>query len=75
MSRDLLSKLIKRPAVAAIALVLTLSAAVCLAANQPQKKQPKPAAHQTVYYHDKVGDSDNKIQWAPVGEPPGFMAP
>jgi hypothetical protein len=63
MKRNLLSKLIKRPAIAAITLALASSATVCLAANQPQKKQPKPASHQTVYYHDTVGNSDKNIQW------------
>ena len=75
MNRNLLFKLVKKPAAAAIALPLASSATVCLAANQGQEKQPKPATHQTVYYHDKVGNSDNQIQWAPVGKPPGFMAP
>jgi hypothetical protein len=75
MSGNLLSKLISRPAIAAIALALVSSATVCLAANQGQKQQPKPAAHQTVYYHDTVGNTDTQIQWAPVGKPPGFMAP
>jgi hypothetical protein len=75
MKKNLLSKLIKGPAVAAIALVLTSSATVCLAGTQEQTKHRKPASHQTNYQQEKVGNSDSQIQWAPVGKPPGFMAP
>jgi hypothetical protein len=72
MKKNLLSKLIKGPA---IALALTSSATVCLAGTQGQTKHRKPTSHQTNYYQDKVGNSDSQIQWAPVGKPPGFMEP
>jgi len=71
----MLSKLIKRPAVAAIALALASSATVCLARTQGQAKNRKPVSHQWNYFHDKVGNTDTQIQWAPVGKPPGFTEP
>jgi hypothetical protein len=75
MRRNLLSKVIKRPAGAAITLALASSATVCLASTQGQTKQPKPALHHTNYYHDKLGNSDSQIQWAPVGSRPVSPSP
>ena len=75
MKRNLLSKLRKRPAVAAIALVLVSNAIVCLAGTEGQTKHSKPASHHTTYYQDKVGNSNSAIQWAPVGKPSNFVEP
>ena len=63
MKKNVLSKLIKGPAVAVIALALTSSATVCLAGTQGQTKHRKPASQQTNYYQAKVGNSDKDIQW------------
>ncbi|MGA8481245.1 MAG: hypothetical protein WB696_25035 [Chthoniobacterales bacterium] len=27
------------------------------------------------YFHDKVGNTETQIQWAPVGKPPDFTEP
>ena len=85
MRRNLLSQLIKMPAVAAITVALASSATVCLAGTQGQTKHRKAASHHTNYYQDKVGNSGSEIhpyqdkvgqiQWAPVGKPPGFTEP
>ena len=75
MRTSLLSTLVKRPAVAAIALALASSASICLAGTERQPKNPTPVSHQWNYFHDKVGNTDTQIQWAPVGKPPGFTEP
>ncbi|MEY2604072.1 MAG: hypothetical protein QOH31_1863 [Verrucomicrobiota bacterium] len=75
MRTSLLSTSIKSPAVAAIALVLVSSASICLAGTERQPKNPTPVSHQWNYFHDKVGNTDTQIQWAPVGKPPGFTEP
>jgi hypothetical protein len=46
-----------------------------LAGTERQPKNPTPVSHQWNYFHDKVGNTDTQIQWAPVGKPPGFTEP
>jgi hypothetical protein len=69
----MLTNLVKKT-IPVVALVLATSATVCLADTKGKTKR-QPANAQTNYYHEKVGNSDTQIQWAPVGKPPSWNEP
>jgi hypothetical protein len=69
----MLTNLVKKT-IPVVALVLATSATVCLADTKGKTKR-QPANAQTNYYHEKVGNSDIQIQWAPVGKPPSWNEP
>jgi hypothetical protein len=64
----------KRAALPVIALGLAASATGCVA-DKAQADRRNPAKAETTYYHDQLGNSDNDIQWVPVGKPPDWFEP
>jgi hypothetical protein len=72
----MLNTLVKKTAIPAIALALVSTASLCLAApaNKKARKQTKA---ETAYYQDnnKAQNSDDGIQWFPIGRPSSFNEP
>jgi hypothetical protein len=52
----------EKAALAVIALASTASATGCVADTKAQADRRKPAKAETAYYHDQVGNSDNRIE-------------
>ena len=62
MRKSLLSALVNRPALAAIALASAASATGCVTDTKPQADRFKPARTETTYHHDPLKNSDNDIE-------------
>ena len=54
--------LVKKAALAVIALALAASATGCVGNTKALADRRKPAMAETAYYHDQVGNSDNDIE-------------
>ena len=62
MRKSLSSALVKRLALAAIALALAASATGCVADTKPQADRFRPAKTETAYQDDPSGTSDKDIE-------------